>query len=252
MELELYKLSEEEKKKFLKKETEILSNAKRFDQYEDYIAMQKQPFMDLMYYLNDFINNLKSHGNISNYVEFRARIKAPSNAIENDTKKALDDSFGMELICATEDEIKYLINSLYEMMDVIKEKQHNKSNGYKANHFYSFLKESKLDLLYPNMSKKAKEELKLKLPLIEFQLKTIEVDIKANNGSADHSVYKNANPEEIQKMYNEGKLIVGRNLPRMWCSVNGKMELLSDMQTAKKIYPFLDTTYQKEKNIITK
>lgn len=246
---ELYKLSEEEKKNFLKKEAEILSNAEKFDLYEDYIAMQKKPFMDLMNYLNNYINELKARGKISDYVEFRARIKAPSNAIENDSKKALDDCFGMELICATEEEIHCLIDELYKLMDVTdKVKHHNKPNGYKAEHFYSSLKKEVLSSLYPNMTEQEKEGLNF--PLVEFQLKTIAVDIQANSGSAGHAKYKKADPFEVQNMYDRGDLIVGRNLPRMWCSVNGKMELLSDMQTARKIYPFLDISHTKEQNQI--
>jgi len=246
---DIYKLSDEERIKFLKKESFIISNAEKFDYYEDYISTQKKPFLDFMYYLNDFINNLKTHGEISDYVEFRARIKAPSSAIFNDGKKALDDCFGMELICATEDEIDYLLDKFYQFMIVTKSKDHNKDNGYKAKHRYLTLKPDCYNLIYPDYENNSEELLQLQIPLIDFQLKTIEVAIKSDIGSASHTLYKGESKEKIQNLYNSGSLIVGQNLPRMWCCIDGKMKLLSDEQTAKKLYPFLDVSSSKQKHL---
>jgi len=247
---EVYKLSEEEKAKFLEKETQILSNAEKYDYYEDYISTQKKPFLDFMNYLNNWINQQKAEGLISDYVELRARIKAPSSALKNDSDKALDDAFGMELICATDQEIKYLLNELSNFMyNSTKSKSYNKKNGYKAEHRYLTLKQECYNLLYPNMDNDSQDLLSSQVPLIEFQLKTIEIDIIANLGSADHTAYKGSSRDDIQELYNKGELKVGQNLPRMWCSENGTMKLLSDERTAKKLYPFLNITNTLEKTI---
>lgn len=250
---EIYKLSEQEKEKFLKKETEIISNAEKFDYYDNYISAQRKPFLDFMQYLNSWINGLKAEGLISDYVELRARIKSPTSAIRNDNNKALDDCFGMELICATEQEIKYLLNSMSEFMhSSTKQKSHDKPNGYKAEHRYLTLKQDFYNLIYPDIDSDSQDILSNQVPLIEFQLKTIEIDIISNLGSADHTTYKGSKRDQIQELYDKGELKVGQNLPRMWCSENGIMKLLSDERTAKKLYPFLDITNKKEKTNITK
>lgn len=201
-----------------------------------------------MNYINNLINDLKLHSTLTEWLEFRARIKSPSSAITNDGIKALDDAFGMEIICANDNEVKQVIDILYQFMHVSKSKSHDKPNGYKAEHRYLTLKDTCYDLLYSNLDDNSKKLLSDQIPVIEFQVKTIAVDSSANSGSADHTTYKGIPQKEIEDMYVNGKLKVGDTLPRMWCSVNGKMQLLDDEQTVRKLYPWLDTTQTKTLN----
>ena len=137
-------------------------------------------------------------------------------------------------------------------MITCRSKEHNKPNGYKAKHYYSYLDPKKHDLLAcSNLNIHIIEDTHL-MPVVEIQLKTIEVAIKAINGSASHSDYKNTDREKIQKDFDEHSLKVGFNLPFMWISSsdmdNPKMKLLSADETAKVLYPFIDMT-SREKQI---
>ena len=245
MDLNKYKLTEEQKIEFMQKETTVLNDAQRLNEYQNFISCQKNAFLALMNYINTLLTNYKKHGDISSFVEFRARIKAADSAIANDLNKALDDVFGMELICATEDEINFLIEKLTDFMIVTRSKEHNKDNGYKAQHYYLYLDPNKHNLLEGSNSiiTNYQEEL---IPMIEFQLKTIEVAIKASNGSAAHSDYKKTDKEQIQQAFDNSDLRVGFNLPFMWVSSsnldNTEMKLLSADETAKVLYPFIDMT----------
>ena len=245
MNLDEYKLTDEQKIAFLQKETTVLNDAQRLNEYQNFISCQKNGFLALMNYINTLLTDYKKHGDISSFVEFRARIKAADSAIANDSNKALDDIFGMELICATEDEINFLVEKLTDFMIVSRSKQHNKDNGYKAKHYYLYLNPNKHTLLEnPNsITANIVEEL---VPMVEFQLKTIEVAIKASNGSAAHSDYKKTDKKQIQQAFDNSDLRVGFNLPFMWVSSsnidNSEMKLLSADETAKVLYPFIDMT----------
>ena len=245
MDLDEYKLTDEQKMKFLQKETTILNDAQRLNEYQNFISCQKNGFLALMNYINTSLTTYKKQGDISSFVEFRARIKAADSAIANDSNKTLDDVFGMELICATEDEINFLVEKLTDFMIVSRSKEHDKDNGYKAQHYYLYLDPAKHNLLQNPNSIIANIEEEL-IPMVEFQLKTIEVAIKASNGSAAHSDYKNTDKEQIQQSFDNYDLRVGFNLPLMWISSsdidNSEMKLLSADETAKVLYPFIDMT----------
>lgn len=241
--------------------------------YENFITSQKPGFLKLMNYINKLLYHYKISGDISEFVQFRARIKAPSSAFKNDNKKALDDVFGMELICATQEEIDFLVNQFLvnqnaneyiekntqstdknsNFLKILRYKFHDKDNGYKAQHYSLCLDYKKLNLLYsdhelPKDPEKL-EELLSKIPLVEFQFKTIEVATKSSIGSAAHSTYKNVNPKEIQADFNNFKLQRGNTLPYMWVSSNSAnkpfMKELNDDEVAKKLYPFLNIDRQK-------
>ena len=55
--------------------------------YYNFVSDQREGFVRIMLHINKLINQLKDNGNISEYVELRARIKAPMSAIRNDRKK---------------------------------------------------------------------------------------------------------------------------------------------------------------------
>lgn len=223
-----YKLTEEERKEFLAKEQKKIDEFKKFQLYGEYVSMQRPGFEKIMNLINDWINELKENGSVSEYVEIRARIKDASSAIFNDNRKALDDVFGMEVIAATEDELQIIINKILEYFEVIREKNHDKDNGYKAQHKLIELNhEICSDLGTDNM------------PLVEMQFKTLEVAIKSSVGSAAHTLYKGETKESVQSKYDGNVLKKSINVPVMWVSKEGKMVEISLEETLKKMYPFL-------------
>lgn len=223
-----YRLTEEEKKAFLEKEQKKIDEFKKFQLYGEYVSTQRPGFEKIMNLINDWINELKEDGSVSEYVEIRARIKAVESAIYNDNRKALDDVFGMEVIAATEEELQIISNKILESFQVIREKNHDKSNGYKAQHKLIELNhEICSDLEMDNM------------PLVEIQFKTLEVAIKSSSGSAAHTLYKGETKESVQAKYDGNVLKKSINVPVMWVSKEGKMVEISLEETLKKMYPFL-------------
>lgn len=226
--------------------------------YQEFVACQKSGFLKLMNHINQLLTEYRDSGKISSFVEFRARIKSPASAMANDSKKLLDDVFGMELICATEQEIDFLIEEITKLMEICREPHfHDKPNGYKAKHYSLALAPENLNSIYPNKnfvegSKEFDEEIS-KMPVIEFQFKTIAVAINASYGTAAHTNYKQVDPEKIQEDFDNNNLKRGNNLPYMWVSSmnsSGKptMKELDNDEVAKKLYPFLDVTRQREIN----
>jgi len=211
---------------------EELSETRKLDLYNKYVYTQRAGFESLMNFINVITNKLKEDGEITDLFEIRARIKAPKSAIHNDEEKALDDVFGMEIITATEEELKRVIECILEYMDIFKEKNHNKKNGYKAYHKLLGLKQDKLGELdgkYENFQ----------VPLIEIQFKTMAVSARCSGGTADHTIYKGESKEEIQRQYDNGEFSIYTNIPTMWISRNGELTMLSPDETLKKMYPFL-------------
>lgn len=229
-----WKLSPEEEEKFKRGTSEILNDRMKLMAYNEYIESQRKAFIAIMNFINNRINNMIDEGRISDFIEMRARIKSAESAIKNDDTKALDDIFGIEIITATEEEITTIIKNLTPYMLKTKCKNHDKPNGYKAKHKYWTFKKDKLGHLPDMFSYDGN------IPMIEFQFKTSKVHISCNTGPANHEDYKGEKREDIQRKYDEGKFDV-YNTPYMWASDDGEMRLLSDEETLKKIYPFLNT-----------
>ena len=212
--------------------TEQVSETRKFDLYNNYVYSQREGFEKIMNFINDLTNHLKEEGKISDLFEIRARIKAPKSAIHNDPNKALNDVFGMEIITATETELKVVMEAISEYMKKVKEKDHDKSNGYKAFHRLLDFKTDKLEVLGDNIEH-------LQFPLVEIQFKTMEVAVKCSGGTADHMLYKGETKEEVQAKYDNGEYSIFTNIPTMWISRNGELRMLSPDETLKKMYPFL-------------
>ncbi len=235
------KVSDDVAKSILNKQEYFVNDSNNLELYNDFVAQQKEPFKAIVYYFNDMLTKLKQEGKISDFVEFRARIKAPESALHNDSKKALDDVFAMEFIGATEKEVDFLLSEINKKTIVTRKKNHDKPNGYKAKHRVYSINEKTKDEIAEKF-----EIDKTYLPLFECQFKTIAVAIEANTGSAAHINYKGINPKTIQKKYNNNEFIIGYNIPQMWVSRGNQMIKLSSDETLKKLYPFLDITKKKE------
>lgn len=234
-------VSEEVAQSILNKSQYIVNDSKSFELYNDFVSQQKQPFKAIMHYFNDMLTELKAKGKISDFVELRARIKAPESALHNDHKKALDDVFAMEFIGATEKEVDFLLSEVSKKTITTRKKNHNKPNGYKAKH--------RVFAINAETSKEIAKKFNIDatyLPLFECQFKTIAVYIESNTGTAAHINYKGIDPKVIQKKYEKDEFKIGYNIPQMWVSKNAQMVKLSSDETLKKLYPFLNITKKKE------
>lgn len=235
-------VSNEVAKNILEKQTYYINDATYLELYNDYVAQQKEAFKAIMYYFNDILTELKETGEISDFTEFRARIKAPKSALYNDSKKALDDVFAMEFIGATEKEVDFLLSTISNIAITTRQKNHDKPNGYKAKHrVFSINEETRNEI-----AEKFNIQDTTLFPVIECQFKTIAVAIEANTGTAAHIDYKGIDPEEIQANYDKGEFIQGYDIPQMWVSKDNKMKKLSSDETLKKLYPFLNISKKKE------
>ena len=231
-------LTEEQKERLNKR------NAMQYlYEYNKYIGQQQEQFEKVMNFVNKLIMRLKDEARISEYIEFRARIKSARSAIVNDEVKALDDVFGMEIIATTDHELDTIYNELKKWMTTTKTKKHNKPNGYKANHYTMYFNSDKIHIL--GIADKDCEYV----PIIEYQFKTFETLIKSSEGgTAEHSIYKGKNKQEIQQKYDKGEYDVFE-LPTMWVSKDGEMIMLTPEKTLKKMYPFLREKKIKEREI---
>jgi len=273
MGLDEYRLEGKAREEFLKKSQKIakeeLDQAELFELYNDYIYQQKKGFLDLINYINQKIYELKIQGKMSEYVKMKARIKSIKSAVVNHKKeraafekrismklgdsdidsnsikgKILDDVFGIEIVCATEEEIEIIKEEIENFMTKRKPtKKHDKPNGYKAQHDSYYLKE---EIYSENGTVISPDET----PLIECQYKTIKVVVKSQfGGEASHVTYKGEDPELIQEQYNNGKFEIGNNLPLMYESSvdqHGKpiIRRLTLEETIKREYPFIDMTQE--------
>lgn len=235
-------LSEEEKNSCNSKIYEVTNNYLRLMIYNEYVESQRKGFISIMNFINNRINDLIEQGRISDFIQMRARIKSAESALKNDEAKALDDIFGMEIITATEEEYDTIIRNLTPYMVKTKCKNHDKPNGYKAKHKYWTFKKDKLAYLEGDF------DFENNIPMIEFQFKTSEVQISCNTGPANHEDYKGEKREDIQRKYDKGKFTVF-NTPYMWITrftQEGEKHfpdtrLLTEEETLKTIYPFLNT-----------
>jgi len=203
-------------------------------EYNQYVVQQKKLFEKIMFYINELINNLRDYGEISEYTEVRARIKAPKSALNNDSIKTLDDTFGMEVITITEHEMKVVMEKIQQFMSIQKSKDHDKPNGYKAKHRIMTFKKDELERLG------LEEEMFDVVPMIEFQFKTFETIMRCLKGPAEHTIYKGEKKEIIQEKYDNNEYNVFE-VPTMWVSKNGEMCMLTMEETLKKMYPFIRT-----------
>ena len=235
-----WKLTEEQANKIRRSEETKRNEMQDLYEYNKYVMQQRNQFEIIMFYINELINELKDYGEVSEYTEVRARIKAAKSALDNDTIKTLDDVFGMELITITEDEMEIVMQKIQEFMTVQKAKNHDKPNGYKAKHRIMTFKQSELGRLGIDESKFDV------VPMIEFQFKTFETIMRCLKGPAEHTVYKGEKKEKIQEKFDNNEYNIFE-VPTMWVSRNNKMCMLTMEETLKKMYPFLRTKKRADK-----
>lgn len=206
--------------------------------YTEFVRSQEQGFIRFVNYINSVVDLLKRKAKISQFIEIRARIKDVHSALRNyDEEKLLDDVFGVEIICANENEIRTIKEELEKYLKSTRSKTHNKSNGYKAQHESYSAKRGQEDNI-----KKWKLDNE-DVPAVECQFKTIEVEL---NPQASHHDYKNVDKEKVQNLLERRTLEIGRYIPKMWSSRENGIVELGYKEIIQRIYPFVDITTIKE------
>lgn len=231
--LDQYKVCIEEEK-----QAQTINSINKENLYADFIHSQEQGFFRFMDYIYTVVDELKRKAKVSQFIEIRARIKDIKSALINFEKnKLLDDVFGIEIICATENDIHTIKDELEKYLYSTRPKFHDKSNGYKAWHECYSAKTS------------AKEQLKKWslygecVPAVECQFKTIAVEL---NPEASHHDYKNVDKAQMQSKLENETLKVGIQIPRMWVSRENGFHELQYKEIIQRVYPFIDITTIKE------
>lgn len=131
------KKSDAFKKKYIIHESRINDKQKE-KLYEQFVDQQREQFELYINYINELLIVLKDYRIVSDFTKVKARIKATESAISNDSEKALDDVFGIEIDFATPGEKDFVSGIIKGTMNVVKEKIHKKDNGYEAYHFSGY------------------------------------------------------------------------------------------------------------------
>lgn len=217
---------------------EVAEKVKKENVYLEFIKGQEAGFIRFINYVYETIENLKAKAEISPFIEIRARIKDIDSAIKNNSNnKILDDVFGIEIICASEEEIHKIKSELEKTLKSTRKKFHDKSNGYKAWH------ESYSAITTENENINKWKLLDNDVPVIECQYKTIEVEL---NPEASHHDYKKVDKKEIQEKLERETLKIGKQIPKMWVSRENGFHELEYKEIIQRLYPFIDVTTIKE------
>lgn len=210
--------------------------------YERFVLDREEQFIKFINYLNRYINQLRKEGIISHGLVYRARIKAANSALKNYGKKAVDDIFGIEFICETEEEILELQKQINLILLIHKEKKHKKENGYEATHCSYSMSENLIDELNNIFESQGQERKEREsFPRIEVQYKTAQVDFNANFGLASHEKYKKVEVARLQQLFDSNCLTLGEYIPYMWVSnpYGDNMRELTKEEVLRKMYPSL-------------
>lgn len=206
----------------------------KYSLYSDYTTNQKRGFIEIIKLIDRCVLEMQNDGELTEYIKINARIKSAESALKNDDtdNKALDDVFGIEILAGNKEALKKIIDKLEQYLDVIKERKHNKDNGYEAVHRTLNLKRDMWEKLGTRSIPYTE------IPIVEFQFKTFEVKENSVSGPANHWEYKGETKEEIQQKYDR-KEFNEHNLPIMYTVENHRIRILSKQETLRELYPFL-------------
>lgn len=289
---------------------------REIEAYKDFINEALPGYIKFIEVMNKIITDLEAKGIIGK-TKIRARLKAINSSINNTEEKILDDIFGIEIITQNERDKEILMIIIHNLFvkEYIRQKNHNKSNGYFAHHCIGSVKR-KSDLTedlnlqehildaqtnelkeeYRDMSTKEQKkfkrsdiftkklryptlvneilhkgqiderlqegiknaldfanqclnidpELRKRIPVIEAQFKTTEVEEEIKSGRAQHVKYKKVNEDSIKEQYNQRKLVRGVDFPFMFVrNEDGELEIEQADKTLISMWPFLKDAIQR-------
>lgn len=145
--------------------------------YSKYISQGKPAFLTSISFINDMLCALKKFDKVKDTTIMSARIKSSDSAKTNDSKKALDDIFGVEVAFSTSDEEREIEQIIASMVNIKKEKHHDKANGYKAYHccgaLSGFSKDFEETKLYEILKEKYSDEKRFNISIFERMISII-------------------------------------------------------------------------------
>lgn len=109
--------------------------AEKVEAYKNFVFEALPGYIAFMKALNYTITELEANGIIGK-TKLRARLKAINSALKNTGDKTLDDLFGFEIVTESERDKEILMLIIHNLFveKYVKQKNHNKSNGYFAHH----------------------------------------------------------------------------------------------------------------------
>lgn len=114
--------------------TKEISDSEIEKTYTEFVAQQRAYFEIYINFISKLLCELKKYREVNDSTKLSARIKALDSASKNDSAKALDDIFGMEIDFCTESEKTVIESIIASTLNITKVKNHKKDNGYKAYH----------------------------------------------------------------------------------------------------------------------
>lgn len=108
---------------------------RKIDAYRCFVSESMPGYIRFVETLNQVITKLEQTGIIGK-TKMKTRVKALNSSIYNTEQKELDDIFGFEFITENERDKEILMLIIHNLMvaKYIRQKNHNKSNGYFAHH----------------------------------------------------------------------------------------------------------------------
>lgn len=108
---------------------------RKIDAYKNFITETMPGYIAFMEAINHTITELEAQGVIGKTC-LKSRVKAINSALINTEEKTLDDIFGFEIITENERDKEILMLIIHNLFvqKYVRQKNHNKSNGYFAHH----------------------------------------------------------------------------------------------------------------------
>lgn len=115
--------------------TEQEDKAEKIDAYRIFISEAMPGYIGFMEAINHTITELELCGIIGK-TKLRTRVKSINSALKNTDDKILDDIFGFEIVTQNERDKEILMLIIHNLFvsKYVRQKNHNKSNGYFAHH----------------------------------------------------------------------------------------------------------------------
>lgn len=122
---------------------EAENKIRKIDAYRSFISEAMPGYIAFMEAINLAITQLEA-SKIIGKTSLKSRVKAINSALVNTDEKTLDDIFGFEIVTQNERDKEILMLIIHNLFveKYVRQKNHNKSNGYFAHHCTGAVKNS--------------------------------------------------------------------------------------------------------------
>lgn len=107
----------------------------KIEAYKEFVYEAMPGYIAFLEAINHTITELELEGIIGK-AKLKSRVKAINSALQNTEEKTLDDIFGFEIVLENERDKEVLMLIMHNLFveKYVRQKNHNKSNGYFAHH----------------------------------------------------------------------------------------------------------------------